>query len=211
MRIKLPIEKYLSTERQGQVKMEYHQGDLYAMAGGTLNHTTLCTSISAILYRETKRSGTKCRALNSKMKIEIKRANRYVYPDASVVCGPVEESDKIKGAIRNPVIVVEIISEDSAGYDRGPKMRYYLSLPSVREYLLIEQDRPAVSLYRREGPGTLGSFHYADGLDDSLHLATLNVDLSLRELYEDVDLKEVDPLFPEVGSGGASPGKQAYF
>jgi Uma2 family endonuclease len=194
VKIKLPVDQYLRIEQEGETRMEYHHGDLYAMAGGTLNHTTLCGNAHYLLTRELKK-GSSCRAFNSEMKIEIEKADRYVYPDASVVCGSVEESDTVAGAIRNPVVLVEVISKDSASYDLGAKMRYYLSLPSVREYLLIEQDRPAVSLYRRQGPGTLGSFHYADGLDDSIHLASLKVDISLRELYEDVKLED-DSLLP---------------
>ena len=130
------------------------------------------------------------------MKVEIEKAEKYVYPDASVVCGPVEESDNIKGAILNPTVVVEVVSNDSGSYDRGVKMRYYLSLPSVKEYLVIEQDRPAISIYRRQGPGTLGQYIYADGLKADFHLESIDIRIAMAELYEDVDFGDPTKLPP---------------
>ncbi|CAH1002163.1 hypothetical protein LEM8419_03080 [Neolewinella maritima] len=195
VKVKLPIEQYLEVERQGEVRLEYHHGDLYAMAGGTINHTTLCTNVSAILLRETKRRGEGCRTFNSELKVEIEEAAQYVYPDATVVCGPVKESDKIMGAICNPTLVVEVVSDSSGDYDRGAKMRYYLSLSSIQEYLVIEQDRPAVTIYRRQGPGTLGRYDYADGLDSSIVLECIGVTLLMAELYADVDFGD-SPVFP---------------
>ena len=194
IKVKLPIEQYLEVERRGGVRLEYHHGDLYAMAGGTINHTTLCTNVSGILLRETKRINKGCRAFNSEMKVEIKEADKYVYPDATVVCGPVEESDTITGAIRNPVVVVEVVSKDSGDYDRGAKMRDYHSLPSVKEYLVIEQDRPSVSVFRRQGTGTLGHYDYADGMKDSLTLGSIGITLRLEELYADVVFPDLPPL-----------------
>ena len=194
VKIKLPIEEYLEVERQGETRLEYHQGILHTMAGGTINHSTLCNNTGFLLNSAVFGGGNTCRAFTSEVKIEIEKAERYVYPDAAVVCEAVEESDTIKGAIRNPKLVVEVISDTSADYDRGAKMRYYLSLPSVMKYLLIEQDRPAVSLYRRQDKGNLGRFHYADGLESSIELLTLGTHLALRDLYRDVEFPPTDEV-----------------
>jgi Uma2 family endonuclease len=172
------------------MRYEYHYGEVFAMAGGTINHSTLCMNASYLLKRETEKKKNNCRTFNSEIKIEVVTAKRYVYPDAAVVCGKLNESDTIKGAVRNPRLIVEVTSEDSGNYDRGDKMRYYLSIPTVREYLIIDQDTASVTLYRREKSSDLGQFHYADGLDSEIILDSLGISISLGELYENVTLTD---------------------
>ncbi|WP_183493755.1 Uma2 family endonuclease [Neolewinella aquimaris] len=185
---KLPITEYLAFEQQGEVRYEYHEGEVFAMAGGTIQHSIICANCAGLLRSEIVAGGKKCIAFNSEVKVEINEGSRYVYPDAAVVCGKVNESDTITGAVRNPRVIVEVISASSADYDRGSKMRYYLSLPTVREILLIDQDKIHVTLYRRYEESNLGSFHYADGLEESITLASLGVSLPLSELYRDVQI-----------------------
>ncbi len=160
------------------------------MAGGTIQHSLLCNNVAGALRAEINEWGKKCIAFNSEVKIEIERADRYVYPDAAVVCGKINESPTIRGAIRNPRVVVEVISETSARYDQGAKMRYYLSVPTVKEYVLIDQDRVHITVYRRQEDSSLGSFHYADGLDATIELTSIGITLPLAELYRDVDFSE---------------------
>lgn len=76
---------------------------------------------------------------SSEFKTQIEEADRYVNPDATAVCGKVDQSDETVGAITNPVLVIEVVSDSSESYDRGQKYRYYRRLPSVKEYLLLEQ------------------------------------------------------------------------
>jgi len=168
------------------MRYEYHCGKVFAMAGGTINHTTISGNAHYLLARELRARKNNCRAFTSELKVEVVAAKRYIYPDAAVVSGKINESDKIKGAVRNPKLVVEVTSKDSGNYDRGDKMRYYLSIATVREYLIIDQDTASVTLYRRDKSSNLGRFYYADGLEDEIHLDSLGISLSLKELYENV-------------------------
>ena len=186
----IPIDRYLALEATDQLRYEYHAGAVYAMSGGTIQHAKLCSNVLGMLREALRTKGKNCFAFTSEVKIEIERANRYVYPDAAVVCGEIKESNAVAGAIRNPRVVVEVLSDSSGAYDRGAKMRYYLSLPTVKEYVLIEPDRPHVTVYRRHGDGKLGSFHYADGLDDSIALTSIGAVLPLAELYRNVTPEE---------------------
>ena len=99
------------------------------------------------------------------------------------MCGTIKESTSIKGAVCNPCVIVEVISENSDGYDRGDKMRYYLSLPTLREYVLIAYDMAHVTVYRVQKNSNLGSFHYTEGTDATVVLQSLDIDLPMRELY----------------------------
>ena len=185
---KLRIDQYLDYERQGEVRYEFHLGEVFAMAGGTLAHTILSSNALRLLGNALQQAGKNCLAVNSDIKIEIESSKRYVYPDAAVICGKINESDVITGAIRNPRIVVEVVSDTSGDYDRGAKMRYYLSLPTLKEYLIIEQDRVHATLYRKHEKGDLGSFHYSDGLDASIDLNSIGVSIKMTDLYQNVPI-----------------------
>ncbi len=181
------IEDYLTIERKDDQKYEFHEGELLAMAGGTLNHTTICNNISGELRNAVRSKGT-CVSFNSEMKLEVKRAGRYVYPDAGVACPEFKESDTISGAIVNPRIVVEVLSESSGEYDRGAKWRYYFSMSTVREYLIIEQAAPRVTLHRRAEGNSLFHIEVIEGLDATLVLDSIGAEIAMAEVYRDVAL-----------------------
>jgi Uma2 family endonuclease len=184
----LSLADYLALERCGDTRYEYHFGSVYARAGGTIRHTL----ISGNAFNSTKNAlrGKKrdCLTFNSEIKIEITPGGRYVYPDAAVACPPLQESEQLTGAITNPILLIEVLSEHSEGYDRGDKFKYYRTLPSLQEYLLIAQDKPAVTLYRRGKGSDLFRIIDVEGLDATLTLQSLGINLSLSDLSEAVEL-----------------------
>lgn len=157
------------------------------MAGGSLAHALIVANLGFLLIRETRANGNDCRAFTSELKVEVSEGSRYVYPDASVVCPKPNESHVLKGSVRNPKVVVEVISPSSAGYDQGAKRRYYFFIPSVEEYLLVEQDSPVVTLYRRRKGDDLYRIITIEGLEETIELTSINVELTLKEIYQDVD------------------------
>ena len=178
------LEDYLAIEREDGERYEFHDGVLYAMAGGTYNHSLICSNVAGELRSLVK--GGNCTAFNSEMKVEVKAYRRYVYPDASVAGGKPKLSDLINGCITNPTLIVEVVSRESGAYDRGQKFRLYFALPSVREYLLVEQDEPSVTLFRRHGDTQLFATDYADGLEERIELKSIGAQLTLAEIYADV-------------------------
>ena len=119
-----------------------------------------------------------------------------MYPDVPVVCGPSEydERDPDRRTIVNPRLIVEVLSPTTEAYDRGEKFSRYMHLPAFQEYVLVTQDRPRVESLLRQADGSW-SFTHADGLDATLRLRSVDVDLPLRAVYADV-------TFPPVADDG---------
>lgn len=192
---KVALSEYLAAEESAKERLEYHNGQLYRMPGGTFNHTLISMNVSGLLWNAVRDQKLDCIGLNSEIKIEVDNQKRYVYPDAGIVCRPVEHSEVTTGAIRNPVILVEVLSKDSGTYDTVDKFKWYFDLPSLQEYLIISQTEAAVVCYRR-APGndvSMLSFNalYAQGLDEEITLASLSIRLPLKTIYQDV-------IFPKL-------------
>lgn len=175
------VEEYLAYELETGTRYEFINGEIYAMAGGSDNHSTISLNVGAELRAQLRNSP--CRPFNSDMKLKITDIV-YVYPDVSVVCGEAKFTDSKRSMLLNPRLIVEVLSETTANYDKGQKYDYYRSLPSVDTYLMLEQNRPHAMLYTREKSG----WHLEDyyGLDAVVPLEALGCALKLSEAYLNV-------------------------
>ena len=183
----LSLDDYLALERSGEERYEYHHGRVFAMAGGTHAHSALCNSIATQLTLAAERAGT-CYPFNSETKIEIEAAGRYVYPDAGLACPKMNPSEHLVGALTNPSVIVEVVSDGTGNYDRGTKLRLYFSLPSLREYILISQDRAEITIFRRRGD--LMRMDVYEGLEAAFPLETIEARITLSDIYRHVDLPD---------------------
>lgn len=184
----VPIEDYVAIEQRENRKFEYYYGQLRTMPGGTIDHSTICNNVSYLLTDGVRKKDT-CVAFNSEMKIELVDGKRYVYPDAGVACPRLEASKRITGAIVNPTLLVEVLSDSSIENDTGDKFEGYSLLPSLREYLIVSQYTQSVRLYRRdEDNPLLWSFAFARGTESSIELASIGITLPLVEIYRDTEL-----------------------
>ncbi len=124
------------------------------------------------------------RFFSSDAKVYVEKANAYVYPDLTVVCGDIERG-KHEESIANPILIVEVLSKSTVGYDRGHKFRKYRSLPSFKEYMLIDQDQPIVdTMYRHDA--TYWRMRSTIGLDKSVKLYSLDLEAPMAEIYKSV-------------------------
>lgn len=176
------IQEYLEIEKETQTKYEYHNGSIYALAGGTLNHGIICGNIFGELRTGLKENA--CTAINSEVKLFIQSENRFVYPGAMVICGEIQTSEKEKNSIINPRLIVEVLSKSTASYDRGDKFHMYRQIESLEEYVLIEQEKPLVEIYQKKSD--LWKITRVEGLENEIHLASLNVNIKLQDIYDDV-------------------------
>lgn len=146
-RSQVSVEEYLAWERLQEEKHEYFEGEIYAMAGGSVRHNHLSFQVAAALGLALR---GRCLVLGSDQRVRT-RERRYVYPDATVVCGAlVVEQDDV---LVNPAIVVEVLSPTTEQYDRGLKWDGYQSLASLTDYVLVSQDRPRIEHFGRAGDG----------------------------------------------------------
>ena len=187
---KLSVEEYVDLEQSTQTKYEYHNGEVFALAGGTINHSILCARIHSQLSHQLIAKKSDCETFTSEMKLNIEHSNSYVYPDAMVVCGEFKVGVQLKDAISNPVLIVEVLSKSSADYDRGDKFHKYRTINSFQEYLLIEQDKPVVELfYRKKDTGTWQIDRF-EGLERSFLLQSLSIEIDMNALYKKIEFEK---------------------
>jgi Uma2 family endonuclease len=138
-------EEYLRALEVSGVKLEYCDGEIYAMAGGTPAHADLAASIVRLLG--------KCRVSSSDLKVRIETTDLTTFPDATVVCGQRQVASADRHAVVNPTLLVEATSPSSEDYDRGEKLSQYRQLSSLRAVLLISHRRPQVTVVERTAGG----------------------------------------------------------
>ena len=172
--------EYFSLVEDSDHKLEYHYGRVYAMAGGTANHSIIGNNIRRRLSENL--DDTNCVVFDSDMALEMEEGNRYVYPDAMVVCGDREYANENNTQIKNPILIVEVLSKGTKNYDRTDKFRYYRSVPSLKEYVIIYSDKPVVETFYRESDG-LWRIGSASTLEDSIHLYSLDVNISMTQIF----------------------------
>ena len=179
-------EEYLALERSAEQKSEYYQGEIFAMSGGSLIHSRIAVNITTMLVGALRGKG--CQVFNSDLRVHIPANGLYTYPDASVVCGEPQVLDEQRDTIINPVVLVEVLSSTTESYDRGAKFGLYRSIESLREYLLVSQERRWIELFRKNDGG-IWELHEPDS-SGALELASIGCALRLDDLYADVKLEE---------------------
>ncbi|HEX8312896.1 MAG TPA: Uma2 family endonuclease [Chthoniobacteraceae bacterium] len=180
----ISAQDYLRLEREAPFKSEYVHGEIFAMAGGTVNHHTLVGNFYGLLWQQL--AGRSCRAFTSDMKVRCDFWDSFVYPDISAACEPLTFFDEQRDAFSNPSLVVEVLSKGTEAYDRGEKFRLYRMIPSLVEYVLVSQRQPLVEVFRRIGESQwqLETF---DAPESVFHLHSVDVEISLLQLIANVE------------------------
>jgi Uma2 family endonuclease len=188
----IPIEKYLQAEESAEMKSEYERGSVKAMSGGTINHGIICNSINFEINKWTRSKGKDCIPINGDVRIFIEASDAFVYPNGMLICGKIQTSKQDPHSVINPVLIVEVLSKSTESYDRGDKFHKYCSLPSFREYVLIDQYKPVVDVLYKED-SSYWKMTTTIGLENSIFLHTLDHSIPMKEIYRSVeDLKEVE-------------------
>lgn len=180
---KLTVQEYIQQELDTDTKYEFHNGKIYALAGGTLNHGLISGNAYAELRIQLKTKGSNCLPFNSDVKLFIESSKSFVYPDSMVICGDIKESETDKNAVTNPVLIIEVLSKSTAEYDRGDKFYLYRQIPSFREYVLIEQKKYVVDVHYKQGKSDLWRITRYEGLDKKIKLHSLDIEISMEELF----------------------------
>ncbi len=138
----LSIQEYITIEKNGDIKYEYHNGTITAMTGGSLAHGLIRGNIFGEIRALLKAKKSNCQPLNNDIKLHISTQNQFLYPDTMVICGKIEQSNDEPDAVTNPKVIIEVLSKSTANYDRGDKFFFYRQIESLEEYILIEQEKP---------------------------------------------------------------------
>ena len=178
----LTPEQYLRRENDSSVRHEYYRGEVFAMAGGSPDHSLITANVSGELRSRLK--GTPCRVYESNLRVRVPRTTLYTYPDVTVLCGErqFDPLDVKKETVVNPALIVEVLSESTDSWDRGGKFQNYRQIESLREYVLVSSDKPLVETFLRQADGTW-IYQAAAGPEATASLKSLGVQLPLAEAY----------------------------
>jgi Uma2 family endonuclease len=177
-------EEYLAVEREAETRSEYVDGVVYPMTGAQINHIRIVTNLTVELVTQLR--GRPYDVLPSEMKVRMPDARKFFYPDITVVSGEPQFHDKRRDIILNPVLLIEVLSKSTESFDRGLKFQAYQQVPSLREYLLVAQDKPFIEQFVRQD---YGRWVYAafGGREASLALPSVECTLNLSAVYDKVD------------------------
>lgn len=188
LELKITEQQYLEQQRTAEIKYQFIDGDMYAMAGGSEEHNVICINVTAELRQKLK--GGPCKPFMADMM--IKAGANYFYPDVMIVCEPDERDDRyLKHA---PTIIVEVLSNSTRKIDLTLKKLAYMNLPSLQEYVLVEQDKCEVEVFRRSQ--NWASSYYL--LGDDIHFESVDVTLSVEDIYESIVNDDVNKFLESL-------------
>lgn len=175
------LDDYFMVELESVTKHEFLGGEIHAMAGASLAHNHITSNVHALL--RTRLRGSGCSAFTSDLRIATP-GGLYTYPDVSVICGTVELVAGRPDTATNPVLLVEVLSDATRDYDRGEKFELYKRIPTLTEYLTIEQALPRVEHWRRgQRGGWKATIHTRRNA--VVRLRAGGVALAIAEIYRD--------------------------
>jgi len=181
-------EEYLAMERDSLEKHEYFDGEIFLMAGASDEHNTIAMNTASDLHQQLKKRP--CKVYQSDMRVHIPKTGLFTYPDVMVVCGKPEFlPDANLDTLTNPILIVEVLSSSTEGYDKGAKFDNYRSLESLREYVLVSQDAKKVIRYTKQANG---SWVLMDFIGDKteIELSSIKCSLTMEDIYDKVDFDE---------------------
>jgi Uma2 family endonuclease len=173
------LDEFVRLEEYANVRHEFMDGQIYAMAGGTPEHGTYAANLIGLLTAQL--ADKPCRVQTSDVRIRVKETGLDTYPDASVVCGREERDTGDPNAIVNPILLVEVSSASTEEYDRGEKLEHYKHIESLQEVIFVAHDKRRIDVIRREQGGGWSSVNATSG--QSLVLASIGCTIAVDAVY----------------------------
>lgn len=170
---------YLEAEESSKVRHEYLNGQIFAMTGGSRDHNLITGNIHNSLKNHLR--GSQCQVFVSDMKVRIEKDNITYYPDVVVTCNP---QDTEKFFLTKPCLIVEVLSPSTESIDRREKLMAYRKIEDLQEYVIVSQDNVEVEVYQKDAQGNWT--RQILGRNDLINLNSVNLQLAMTEVYEDV-------------------------
>ncbi|MFP5042428.1 Uma2 family endonuclease [Parasediminibacterium sp. JCM 36343] len=182
------FEEYLALEEADGIRYEFFNGEVFAMAGGSINHFRVARNVSDALRQLFEPKG--CYVFQENVKLQLEENNYYMYPDVMVSCN--EEDLKASQFICHPTIIVEVLSETTSEYDHVVKLQRYIRTASLKYYLLVSQKYPTIEVYSRQKETPLFTYAHYQGMDTKIELAE-GISLSMEDIYKNIELTPPTP------------------
>lgn len=190
---RLTAAEYLAMERKAETRSEFFAGEMFAMSGASREHNLISVNLSSSLNEQLK--DRPCEVYSTDMRVRVP-SGLYTYPDVVVACGDPRFEDDHVDVLLNPIVLIEVLSESTADYDRGTKFKHYRQIPSLREYVLVDQSSAQIEHFVLGSDGKWELTESA-GLDKTLTLDSIGCRVPLAEVYRKV-------TFPADGQSGVA-------
>ncbi|MFN0104410.1 MAG: Uma2 family endonuclease [Bryobacteraceae bacterium] len=182
---KLSPAEYLALDRASDLRHEYVDGLMVAMSGGTGRHSLLIGSFSRLLGNAL--FDRQCAVSVTELRLQVTQGGAYLYPDIMVICGSFQYADSTEDIVLNPTVIVEVLSDSTERWDRNGKFAKYMLVPTLREYVLVSQDKMCIEWFTRRDNGEWVP-HAANGPEAVCRLESLDIALPLAEVYRRIEL-----------------------
>lgn len=188
------FEEYLKLEEQEHIRYEYYEGEVFAMAGGSMNHSNIAYNINRSLNDALGEK--ECFSFQADVKTELKKDGAYFYPDVVLTC----HADDIRDGclVRNPILIAEVLLPSTEAYDQRVKSIAYRQLPSLRYFLLVSQTEPLVQVYSRSSSTALFQIQDFSDMDDVILFPELQFSLSLQQIYQRIRFEGQSKRNPDI-------------
>jgi Uma2 family endonuclease len=196
---RLTPAQYLQLERRSETRHEFFHGEMFAMAGASWEHSLIAGNLSRAIGNQFR--DRPCAVHQSDMRVLVDATGLYTYPDVVALCGEPRFEDSRVDTLLNPAVIVEVLSESTEAYDRGRKFDHYRRIESLREYVLVAQDRVHVEHFARRGEQWLLTVYRR--AEDRIALESIGCAVLLSEIYAKTGIRESGP---REGHGAADAG-----
>lgn len=181
---KMSPSAFLEWERNQEYKHEYVRGEIFAMAGASINHNKILTNI--IVSAGSHLKDKSCNIYPSDLRIAVKSKSSFFYPDATIVCGELQFDDEgLKDTVKNPAVIFEILSPSTEDYDIGKKLFFYMQIDSLQQYIIVDSRSIHVRITTKMENGTW-KFTELSEENNVFFINSIQLELSLSEIYDGV-------------------------
>ena len=185
-KIRLTPAEYLVFERESELKHEFYRGEVFAMTGARRNHNRITTNISRRISEQF--DDRPCENFSSDMRIKVSATGLYTYPDVVATCEePTFEDDEVD-TLLNPQMIIEVLSDSTEKYDRGEKFTQYRNVSSLKDYVLVSQKHPQVTIFSRQ-PDETWVMRVVDSMQSSITIPSIDVTLKMQDVYARVEFE----------------------
>ena len=183
-RLLMTYEEYIAWESIQEMRHEFCDGEVIAMAGGSRNHNRVSLYFSKVL--DNALVDRPCEVYIADVKVQVKPKRKYFYPDVVVTCDQRDRNDS--QVVSFPCLIIEVLSPSTEAYDRGFKFSQYRNFETLQEYVLVQVEQPIVEVFQRNEQGQWVFFEY--GLGDRLLLKSVNVEITVSDLYQQIQFEQ---------------------
>ena len=186
---KITIAEYLLIEANAEIKSEFYQGEMFAMAGASPRHNRVFSNLFLAIGKRLE--GHECLPFPSDQRLRIFAPGLYTYPDMMIACKKPVFDPRDEMSLINPTVIFEILSPSTEAYDRGKKLDFYHQVESAREIVHVWQDEPRVEVHLRTPHDDWGTLRCAE-IGGEFHIPSIPLSIPLAEVYRNVDFSALE-------------------